>query len=273
MASNYVDRTIKIPASQPTVTLDPDKYMGTIGLAADKPNGSPAPHYTDFPENARTGNWLQVVSEITLAKQLLLKGEEWYCFKAKTDTQSPVWTRSQAGQKADQFPTSSREVGFLQRTLGETTAGIPNNALLRISFPAGLAPECKGVFDRAEIKNSPLSYTNLSDLVLQGLEFEIYAFVSFSPDRTGERTVSLSKYVFYPFDDDPYAVLIEATRLKQVTHGAVNGVDLVVSKRTLEIVEPLDEMPLTYALTLLLSHTAGATLNLSNTWFTVKAWT
>lgn len=70
-----------------------DRYLGTLGLAADAPT-SVMPHYTDFPAVASEHEWLESVSNTILpSKRKIQVTEQYMCVRNTTTVDPTAWER------------------------------------------------------------------------------------------------------------------------------------------------------------------------------------
>lgn len=268
-----IKREIKEGTVTPQTSLDYDKFLGTLGLAADKPVGTQRPHYTTFPATAAKGNWVRVVSDTTIGTQKITDKEEWMCVIAKTEDKSATWELVQEGSKKLTYTTYSNSIGVLTRYLDtRTTINIPiaSGITTYIGF---FSPIATGVFDNAQTKNSTATYTFLSDLIAnENIKFDIQGGFNFADDRAGTRIVSMVLQSFYPEGTVLNSIFLESFSVDSDQRPPLSILKLNRINLNFPTTEPLDEFPITYAIRVRLFQDSGVALKPNFGEFTIRAW-
>jgi hypothetical protein len=254
--------------------LDPDKYIGTIGLIADKPDGALKVHYTSFPEDPEEGNWVRVVSETTIDSKSLLIGQEWICVTAKTSNKEAVWELAQTGEVQPVYPMHQRCIGHCRRSLEtinlQPLSRIVNpNTTLFIPF---FRPISEGAFENPLGMNSSRFLLNLADLVVKGATIDFYLRIDFSPDTEGTRQAGVVVYAYHPTDQNLYDVLLSDYTVELRTGGASSPPLLWRPRVGVPLVTPLDDTPLTYAVGAWVRSTADTSVTITFAELALTAW-
>lgn len=282
------DRIAKagIKGIEPAIAaLNPDTYLGTIGLLADEPVGAKKPHYTAWPA-ADAGAWLWAKSDTAIAGQAILTDQNWVCLEDGTPAQTPSkWDLSQKGEKKPQYAIHSDCIGTIVRALDlSSPVVIPSRIDQATAIPfvrpsTELGPRgIKDVFQ--EIADQDPAgykyYVDLGQLVPQGIRMDIEANFLFQSDLAGERGLILSLYTFYPIGSDRLAVDLERHNVLSASQPCVRSSGTFVSLRRsrvrLPVTDPLDEFPITYLLGISAYQDSGGPLELRFGYINISAW-
>jgi hypothetical protein len=244
-------------------SLDPDKYIGTIGLQADRPTGAVKPHYTSFPDSPEEGNWLRVVSETTIDSKALLIDQKWMCITAKTEKDAAIWELVQRGNQNPLFPPTDICVGAMRRYLNTNTNSNVSVLHNNVTFPPFTIPGVSGVFDNPKTKNSPASLTDISDLDFERLYLDFYINIYFSSDSSGVRTGHLNLYSYYPENNNRFSILLDTFTIYSNQSGPNSSLLLYRPRVKIIPPEPIDDNQLTHVVGLTVQQNSGTTLNLT----------
>ncbi len=258
--------------------LDPDKYLGTLGLLADAPKNPNKPHYTGFPA-ADSGGWVWVKSEAKIDGVDLLIDQNWMCTADGTLAGKPEkWELTQKGTKIAQYAAHAQCIGELRRQLDESKVNlvsIPSGQSRSIPFtiPAG-----SGIFQNRIAADNQLTLylTDLYDLPLAKVQFDIYVSVQFQFDNTGDRSLSVNLGSYYPENENKYSLnlessIVDTTNTPASRTGHTNLL-LYRPRIVLPLTDPLDDLPITHALYCSVRQDSGASLNIIFTELKVVAW-
>jgi hypothetical protein len=257
--------------------LDPDKYSGTIGVSGDAPAGAIKPHYSAFPENPQSGEWLRAVSETTIGSRSLLIGEEWICVKEKTDTTAAVWELSQAGAKKPQYPIHGNRIGDVRRQMRVSSPVTLQSGVLR-TIP-WTTPVGTGIFADRLATDTEIT-TNLTDLyelaINTNIVFDFFLSLAISADPTGDRLINIAYASYYPESTSKYSVPLQGWNIESLAIPASKSraTDVFVFRPSYRpaLTAPLDEYPLTYGVFCTVSQDSGVDLTLAFAELKVVAW-
>jgi hypothetical protein len=242
--------------------LDPDKYIGTIGLIADRPLGAVKPHYTNFPVNSSEGNWVRAVSEfLTEDDQLLLVGSAWICVASATDTQKAIWEEIREGTPEELYPTSKNIVGQIFRRKAQVSQNIPPNTSTFIEFATHTS---LGSFNNNDTEKNTTVLAALGDNIINNVEMNFYARVEFSPDYIGDRQAGISIYAYNPTETNFFNTFISSFRVDYTLQTPGNPV-VVWRPGVFNIpkVPPPGSLPVAYAVGLYVRHTSNIDLSIT----------
>jgi hypothetical protein len=162
-----------------------DRYIGTLGLAADAPAGSKFLHYTSFP-NAEKFDWVRVTSTINETnKPALVSGEEWIC---NTNTEQDKPENWEIRQKANNGLVKTRSYLRLIDTRTTFTANNNTNVFVPFETPRTFAKEETGI--------SSGYLMDITKTIQECRYIDVEFFAEFSTDFTGDRGASLGVFSY-----------------------------------------------------------------------------
>lgn len=252
--------TVKTEIKNEIKNLDYDKFIGTLGLAADKPSGAVFPHYTAFPVNALEGNWVRVVSEVLLDDILLLKGEAWICVAPKTEENAAVWELVREGTPDPLYPTTKSVVGRIYRIFPTTLQKITPRTSTFLNFSV---PVLEGAFNSEDGRKYNNRFIPLGDTVIKQVQFDFYLRVEFSPDFVGERSAFLTIYRYDPSADNIFGTFISSFLVNSSTQSPSSPLMLWRNAITVPTIPRIGTNPITYAVAAYVLHTSTIELTVT----------
>jgi len=205
-----------------------DRYIGTIGAAADAPANAIFPHYTEFPA-ANKYDWLQVVSNTTINGKNLLAGQEFVCGENNTSkaTASKWELRQKLKNNALQVSNYFERIKHTQ-----TKVIAPPNTKMPIPFSRLIAQAGEKIYHdsyRTEITNWFKSYNEGSAYIPVTINVNIV----FESNPQGFRTCEVYLQEFYrdytPGQKNPNeSALLTGSPLNGAMHEGISG-DLILS--------------------------------------------
>jgi hypothetical protein len=254
--------------------LDPDKYLGTLGLLADKRVGSAKPHYTSFPA-ADAGAWLLVVSETKLDGRDLLIDQNWMCLADGTPANTPAkWELTQRGTKRPEYATYASNIGEMVRVANPMT--LQSETAKRVSWKPAFRAD--GVFAepyRLDTQKNAF-YTDLYDLINQGIRIDYRLDIEFAPNTNGDRNATLKMDYLYPSATDKFDLVLDTfmVGLRGLAATRFEYTNVLMERVRLQIpvLPPFDDTPYTYALYAEATHDSGAPLLMNFAELTLVAW-
>lgn len=173
-----------------------DRYLGTLGSAADAPKDSLFPNFTTFP-TANKGEWVKITTSQTLGGKSLRKTEEWMCNTLNT----PAGVSANWEIKSSIIPFSTfGTVQTIQRLL--YVVNPEKTYLPRVGYyvPFNIAGDISRGKRRVAFDQT---FTEISDIISysQSLYYQFSASVEITPESSGTQTVGIFFKEFIPLSD------------------------------------------------------------------------
>jgi hypothetical protein len=151
---------------------------------------------------------------------------------------------------APRYPIHSSRIGIFLRNAEQMTlqSGVPKRLMFKPAFIA------EGVFKTLYEQDTQKSktYTDLYDLIRQGVRIDYHIDIEYAPDITNDRGVTMYLDYIYPSDTDKYDLPLDTFTIgtRSAAASKVGYTNTVFQRLALNIpiLDPFDDVPYTYAL-------------------------
>lgn len=259
-----------------------DRYLGTLGLAADAPSSNKYPNFLTFPAAVK-GEWVQATANNTISGKNIKRGQQWVCSVPSTVADTPASWELRANHILTSFTNA---IQLIRRDVSFSPASInlQRNIIYRINFT-----QSDDILKGSRIIPKDSRYVEISDLVLYSdkLYYDVSIGAEFTPENSGSRRVVAISSEFFPTDNmgakDEQGRLILGDRLDPVGGGDTRIITYdekdaikegrftnLLSIRTLYKPEYFDVFQT--VISVLISHTADVPIGLQSAFLEISAY-